>query len=69
MIKIAPFIIEPICNCKLSEDNEKEEHENHHVPITYWGIYLNDRHVSYTSSRELAEKTKLWLEDWLKERR
>lgn len=33
--------------------------------ITYWGIYLNDKSISYTSSKELAEKTKVWIEKWL----
>jgi hypothetical protein len=44
-----------------------EPAERTEPPITYWGIYLDDRHVSYTSSRELAEKTKLWMEKWLKQ--
>lgn len=49
--------------------HEKEKHiKENHVPITYWGIYLDDRYISYTSSRELAEKTKLWIEKWLKDR-
>jgi hypothetical protein len=49
--------------------HEKGEHaKRDRLPITYWGIYLDDKHVSYTSSRELAEKTKVWIEKWLKDR-
>jgi hypothetical protein len=36
-----------------------------HVPVTYWGVFLNDTRVSAVSSRELAEKTKEWMENWL----
>jgi len=35
-------------------------------PITYWGLYLDDRYVTHTSDRELAERTKVWMEKWLK---
>jgi hypothetical protein len=41
-------------------------HERDHLPITYWGIYLDDKYISYTSNKELAEKTKIWMEKWLK---
>jgi hypothetical protein len=48
---------------------EKEEQtKRNHLLITYWGIYLDDKYISYTSSRELAEKTKVWIEKWLKDR-
>ena len=33
--------------------------------VVYWGIYLNDRQISYTSTKELAEQTKTWMEKWL----
>jgi hypothetical protein len=33
--------------------------------VVYWGIYLNDSQISYTSTRELAEQTKIWMEKWL----
>ena len=39
-----------------------------HEPITYWGIYLDGKYISYTSNRESAEKTKLWIEKWIKDR-
>lgn len=35
-------------------------------PITYWGIYLDDKYITHTSSRELAEGTKEWMEKWLR---
>jgi hypothetical protein len=45
----------------------KEEHtEGNHLPISYWGIFLDDKYVSYTSNRELTKKTKTWVEKWLK---
>ena len=69
-ITIAPFIIDTSYNCPaLPIGHEKEEHtERNYLPITYWGIFLDDRYISYTSSKELAEKTKIWMEKWLKDR-
>ena len=65
-IRVAPFMIEPVCNCISAFGHEEKEHiEQYHVPITYWGIYINDKPVSYTSSKELAEKTMLWIQKWL----
>ena len=70
MITIVPFTVDPSCYCKPPPLRyEKEEHiRRNHPPITYWGIYLNDKHISYVSSKELAEKTKLWIEKWLQDR-
>lgn len=70
MIIIAPFTVDPSCDCKPPPVGyEKEENiERKHLPITYWRIYLDDEHISYTSSKELAEKTKLRIEKWLKDR-
>lgn len=70
-ITIAPFTVNPSCNCQLPLrwHEEREEHlKNNHMPVTYWGIYLDDEHISYTSSKELAEETKIWVEKWLKNR-
>lgn len=68
-IIIAPFTVNPTDDCKAPPVGKKEEHvKRDHLPITYWGIYLNDKHVSYVSSKELAEKTKLWIEKWLNNR-
>jgi hypothetical protein len=39
--------------------------ENSNIPITYWGIYLDDNKISTTSTKEQAEKTKEWMENWL----
>jgi hypothetical protein len=39
--------------------------ENSNIPITYWGIYLDDKENSATSTKEQAEKTKQWMENWL----
>lgn len=66
-IRIAPFTIEPSCDC--SPEVYGFDKENHmtsvHTPITYWGVFLDDTRVSAASSRELAEKTKEWMETWL----
>lgn len=65
-ITIAPFMVDPTCDHKVQPVGKRESHNNKsHSPITYWGIYLNDKHISRTSSKELAEQTKLWLEKWL----
>ncbi len=52
----------------MIEHEKGEQAKRDRLPITYWGIYLDDKHISYTSSRELAEKTKVWIEKWLKDR-
>jgi hypothetical protein len=68
-ITIAPFTVDPTCDCKVQPISNRENHiKKYHPPITYWGIYLNDKHVSRTSSKELAEKTKVWMEKWLSSR-
>jgi hypothetical protein len=69
-ITIAPFTIDSSCDCPaLPVGYEKKNNiKKDHLPITYWGIYLDDKYISYTSSKELAEKTKLWIEKWLKDR-
>jgi hypothetical protein len=35
------------------------------VSVVYWGSILNNEQISYTSTKALAEKTKLWIEKWL----
>ena len=39
--------------------------ENSNVPITYWGVYLGEKEISTTSTKEQAEKTKKWMESYL----
>jgi hypothetical protein len=69
MITIAPFTVDLSCDCKSPPLRcEKEEHIKRGKPVTYWAIYLNNKHISYVSSMELAEKTKIWVEKWLKDR-
>jgi hypothetical protein len=69
-ITISPFTFYPECECRLPfSEQEREEHiKSHHMPITYWGIYMGGKHISYTSSKELAEMTKVWMEKWLEDR-
>ncbi len=67
-ITIVPFTVNPsYSNTNLPWEYKREEQvkRSGHT-ITYWGVYLDDKHISYTSSRELAEKTKLWMEKWLR---
>ena len=62
-IIITPLAINSDDEFKLSLFwNEKKEEYRQTV---YWGVYLNDELISYTSSKQLAEKTKLWMENWL----
>ncbi len=42
--------------------------ENSNIPFCYWGIYLDDKEISTTSTKEQAEKTKKWMENWLDSR-
>jgi len=69
-ITIAPFTIDASHDSSaFLVGHVNEEHtKRNHLPITYWGIYLDDKYVSYTSSKELAEKTKIWIEKWLEDR-
>jgi hypothetical protein len=69
-ITIAPFIVDTSYDCPvLPVGYEREERAKmDYLSITYWGIYLDDKYISYTSSEELAEKTKVWIEKWLNDR-
>jgi hypothetical protein len=70
MIAIIPFTVDSIRKFRvpLIEQAKEEETKKNDMPITYWGIYFDGKHVSHTSSKELAEKTKLWMEKWLKDK-
>jgi hypothetical protein len=70
VITINPFTSNSVTNLNWSHANDKIEKHNteNKPPITYWGIYLDGIKVSYTSSKELAEKTKVWMEKWLNKR-
>jgi hypothetical protein len=68
-IRVAPFTVGPKCNCISTFGHEKKEHiRQDHVPVTYWGVYVDDKPISYTSNKQLAENTKLWIEKWLRGR-
>ncbi len=60
-ITIAPFIVDTNHGCPaLTVGFEREESAKiDHLPITYWGIYLDDKYISCTSSKERTEKTKV----------
>lgn len=70
-ITVAPLTVDSSRNCILPPIScgEEEYIKGNHLPITYWGIYIDDKYISYTSSKELAEKTKIWIEKWLEDRR
>jgi hypothetical protein len=67
VVTITPFTIDQSCDCPQPLRHERG-HIKEHTTITYWGIYIDDKYVSYTSNRELAERTKLWIERWLRDR-
>jgi hypothetical protein len=66
-IRITPFTVGSTRNLRalLIEDMNEEKIKKNNPPLTYWGIYLDDKQISYTSSKELAEETQLWTEKWL----
>ena len=64
IITINPVTLDSTDEFKLALfKNDRVEYRE---PVTYWGIYLNSEQISYTSTKELAEKTKTWMENWLK---
>jgi hypothetical protein len=67
-ITIAPLEVTPSQEFDrysgLSEKDQDLTDKNR--PVRYWGIYLDDETISYTSNKELAERTKEWMEKWLK---
>jgi hypothetical protein len=69
-ITIIPFVGNSVTSLNWSHVNDKiEKHSTRNrPPITYWGIYLDGKIVSYTSSKELAEQSKIWMEKWLNEK-
>lgn len=69
-LRIEPFTVDTNYeeSRALIETNKEKNKENKDIPITYWRIYLDDDYVSHTSSRELAEETKAWMEKWLEGR-
>jgi len=68
-ITITPFTVGPIYNLRAPLIGDmKEQIKKNHLPTTYWGIFLDDKQVSFVSSKKLAEKTKLWMEKWLKDK-
>jgi hypothetical protein len=67
-ITVAHLTIDLSCDCKAPLlGNEREVHINR-IRITCWGIYLDNKHISYTYGKEPDEKTKVWIEKWLKDR-
>jgi hypothetical protein len=66
-VTINPFVSNSDRSLNRGHVNDKIEKRNR-PPITYWGIYLDGKIVSYTSSKELAEQSKIWMEKWLNEK-
>ena len=69
-ITIAPFEVDNNWHDRASRFGYEMDQnlENDDLPITYWGVYWDDKYISYTSSKELAEETKSWMEKWLSDR-
>ncbi|HSE83640.1 MAG TPA: hypothetical protein VLB01_03740 [Thermodesulfobacteriota bacterium] len=67
-IEVAPYSISPFCNLSGNrfEGGEKRAEENKDE-VSCWGVYVDGKCVFFTSSRESAEKTKVWMEKHLKE--
>jgi hypothetical protein len=59
-VTIAPFTVNPDYEPKAPIVGYEEDIMDERLPITYWGIYLDDKYVSHTSSKEQAERTKVW---------
>ena len=68
-ITITPFTLESRQPSIPRVDDHITDEKNRHTSAktTYWGIYMDGKQVSFTSSKELAEKTKVWMEKWLTE--
>ncbi len=66
-MRIEEFTVDPVCDCPPDMVGyDKEAHINEvHMPITYWGLYLDEEKISTASTREQAEKTRDWTMSWL----
>jgi len=66
-VRIIPSAVKPTGSfvAPLIDDMNEEQVKRNDLPINYWGIYLDGKYVSFVSSKELAERTKLWMEKWL----
>ena len=60
-ITIVPLTADSNDDSKLLPVRDEKEF----ITPVYWGVYLDDECVTYTSSKDLAEKTKLWIQKWL----
>jgi len=67
-ITIAPLEVIPSrdINFYPGLDGKDQVIKDKNKPIQYWGIYLGNETISYTSSKDHAEKTKEWMEKWLR---
>jgi hypothetical protein len=69
-ITIAPFTINTSCNYSpLPIGRDKEEHteRDHRLLLTGESILIINTYPTLLS-KELAERTKVWIEKWLKDR-
>jgi hypothetical protein len=63
-VTIAPFEVDSRYKSKIPPVAYEQRAEE---KPAYWGVYLDGEYVSFVSSKELAEKTKSWMEKWLKD--
>jgi hypothetical protein len=67
-ITIAPLEVTPSRDINFFPglDGTDQVIKDKNKPIQYWGIYLGNETISYTSNKDHAEKTKEWMEKWLR---
>jgi hypothetical protein len=67
-ITIAPLKVTPSRDINFFPglDGTDQFIKDKNKPIQYWGIYLGNETISYTSNKDHAEKTKEWMEKWLR---
>lgn len=66
-VTIAPFRVDSRYTSKVPPAVYEETEKVSDLPVTYWGVYVDNEYVSFVSSKELAEKTKAWMERWVKD--
>lgn len=65
-VTIVPFTVNLSGDSKVPLAGYGQEGIRDHPPIIYWKIYVDDKYFSFVSSKELAERTKQWVEKWLR---
>lgn len=64
-ITIQPIVVNIAPTLAFSAPAKELESDANNL-FTYWGVYLDDKYVTKTSTKEDAVVTKEWMEKWLK---